>query len=164
MEDLTKRVEGRTFEFSFPLPGATKRKKNHPKPAGPGKARPPQTPNNQATGVGTPPKPDGHGRRLNSNGTPQETTPAKTGDTRQNRQEYERLRRQRPECQEAHRKAEQKRRQTAKELGKCRDCPAPAITGQTRCETCAKSHRQSRRHSDAEGRSQGSGNDRPGRP
>ena len=65
------------------------------------------------------------------------------------RQEYERVRRQSPERQEAHSRAEQKRRQRAKELGLCRHCSAEAIPSQTRCETCAEKHRQARRKNGA---------------
>ena len=131
------------------MPGTAQRKRKNSKAAGPGKARTPKTRNNQATRVSAPPKPEGRGRPLNRNGTPQEISTTKTGDTRQDRREYERLRRQRPERQEANRKAEQKRRQKAKDLGLCQRCGQPAIPGQTRCETCAEAHRQSRRQSDA---------------
>ena len=44
---------------------------------------------------------------------------------------------------------EQKKRERAKELGPCRNCSKPAIPGQSRCETCAEHHRQSRRGRDA---------------
>ena len=72
--------------------------------------------------------------------------------TSPDRREYERLRGQRPERKEAHRQAQVKRRQQAKELGLCRSCNAKAIPGQTRCETCAEKHRASRRIYDAKRR------------
>ena len=36
----------------------------------------------------------------------------------------------------------------AKSLGLCRRCGEPAIQGQTRCDSCAESHRQARRVND----------------
>ena len=62
-----------------------------------------------------------------------------------NRQAYERLRQQRPERREAQRKIHQRKREEAKQSGKCVRCPNQAIEGQTRCETCAEEHRKSRR-------------------
>ena len=62
-----------------------------------------------------------------------------------NRQAYERLRQQRPERQEAQRKIHQRKREEAKQSGKCVKCPNQAIEGQTRCETCAEKHRKYRR-------------------
>ena len=64
------------------------------------------------------------------------------------RQEYERLRRQRPERRETARKTARERRQRAKELGLCRDDSNKAIPGQTRCETCAEKQRQARRRNE----------------
>ena len=69
--------------------------------------------------------------------------------TPEQRQEYERARNQTPERMEYNRRLAQEQRQKAKEASKCRDCSKPAIPGQTRCEACAESHRQSRRRSDA---------------
>ena len=59
------------------------------------------------------------------------------------------FRSQHPERKEYQRLHEQKKRERAKELGPCRNCSKPAIPGQSRCETCAEHHRQSRRRSDA---------------
>ena len=70
--------------------------------------------------------------------------PATTTSASPDRREYERLRRQRPERMEAKKRAEQERRWRARELGLCRDCNDKAIPEQTRCETCAEKHRQSR--------------------
>ena len=67
-----------------------------------------------------------------------------------NQQEYGHLRQQRSDRREAQRKWAQENRQKAKQFGLCRDCRNEAIPGQTRCETCAESHRQARRRSDAE--------------
>ena len=66
---------------------------------------------------------------------------------KQERAEYERRRNQTPERKEQARLLAQSRQRKAKELGKCRNCIRPAILGQTRCETCAEAHRQSRRRS-----------------
>lgn len=52
-----KRVEGRPFEFAFPLPGAAKSKKNSPKATGPSKSESPKTRKNQATRASSLPKP-----------------------------------------------------------------------------------------------------------
>ena len=68
---------------------------------------------------------------------------------KQERAEYERRRNQTPERKEQARLLAQSRQRKAKELGKCRNCIQPAILGQTRCETCAENHSQSRRRSDA---------------
>ena len=54
-----------------------------------------------------------------------------------------------PEHMEYNWSLAQEQRQKAKELGKCRISPNPAIPGQTRCSDCAEHHRQSRRRSDA---------------
>ena len=70
--------------------------------------------------------------------------PATATPTSPDRREYERLRRQRPERMEVKKRAEQERRRRARELGLCRDCNNKAIPGQTRCDTCAEKHRQSR--------------------
>ena len=83
------------------------------------------------------------------------TTPAKrihtpkVKRTAEERSEYEQARSQKPERKEYNRQYQRKRNQIAKEIGKCKICPNPAIPGQTRCETCAETHRQARRTSDA---------------
>ena len=78
--------------------------------------------------------------------------------TPEQRQEYERARNQTPERREYNRRYAQEQRQQAKQLGKCRDCPEPAITGQTRCPVCGEAHRQSRRRSDDKRRATAKGN------
>ena len=152
-----KRVEGRTFEFSFPLPGTAKSKKNSPKAAGPGKNTAPKTPKDRAAGTSSPPKPDDRVHHLDSNGPLQEIPSTKANDTRRDRQAYDQDRRKTPERREYHRRFAQQQRQKAKELGKCRNCGKPAILSQTRCHTCAKNHRQSRRSSDARRRAEAKG-------
>ena len=80
------------------------------------------------------------------------TKPANGTTMSAERREYERVRSQHPERKEYQRLHEQKKRERAKELGPCRNCSKPAIPGQSRCETCAENHRQSRRRSDAKRR------------
>ena len=70
--------------------------------------------------------------------------PATATSPSPDRREYERLRRKRPERMEAKKRTAQERRRRARELGLCRDCNDKAIPEQTRCETCAEKHRQSR--------------------
>ena len=117
-----------TFQHTFPLPRrpragtkqTTRARKKLPKP-----------------------KPKGDGKRPPA-------TKAKDPETaRETRREYDQARNRTPERREYQRQLAQEQRQRAKELGKCRNCPEPAIPGQTRCTTCAEAHRQSRRQSDA---------------
>ena len=68
--------------------------------------------------------------------------PPRPKATPEDRREYERTRRQRPERRETLRKASQAHRQKAKNLGLCRDCSNPAIPERTRCKICAEKHRQ----------------------
>ena len=82
------------------------------------------------------------------------TTPAeiaanpKVKKTPEERKEHERKRQRTPERQEYQRRLRRILSQTAKENGQCVNCAKPAITDQTRCETCAENHRQSRRRSE----------------
>ena len=66
-----------------------------------------------------------------------------------NRQDYERLRGQRPERKEALRKYKQEKRESAKALGICKHCGDPAIPDQTRCKKCAGKHQVAGRASAA---------------
>ena len=143
------RVEGRTFEFSFPLPGSAQRKRNPSKVAGPGKNAAPKTRKDQKAGASGSPKPKSSVHQLNGDNTHQETPSAKANGTRQDRREYEQARNKTPERMEYNRRLAQEQRQKARELGQCRNCSEPAILSQTRCPTCAEHHRQSRRRSDA---------------
>ena len=107
---------------------AAKQSENSPSPKSP--ARPPQN--------GADPRP--------AKPTDQpRLQPGKATGVSPNRQAYERLRQQRPERREAQRKVHQRKREEAKQSGKCVRCPNQAIEGQTRCETCAEKHRKSRR-------------------
>ena len=116
------------FQHTFPIPGRpragtkqTKRaKKKLPKP-----------------------KPKGDGKRPPA-------TRAKDPETAgEARREYEQARNRTPERREYQRRYAEEQRQRAKLLGKCQNCSKPAIPSQSRCETCAEAHRQSRRRSDA---------------
>ena len=140
-----KRVEGRTFEFSFPLPGKAQGKKV----AHPGKNAAPKTRKNPTVGTSGSQKPERRVPQPNSNSAHQETPAAQAGDTRQGGREYEQAQRKSPERREYQQQLAQEQRQRAKELGRCRNCSKSAILGQSRCETCAENHRQSRRRSNA---------------
>ena len=65
------------------------------------------------------------------------------------RREYDRKRNKNPDHREKQRLLAQQRRPIAKETGRCKSCTKAAIPGQTRCEACAESYRQSRRRSEA---------------
>ena len=116
------------FEHTFPIPGRTRAGTKQTKRA---KKKLPK------------PKPKGDRKR------PPATKSKDPETAREARREYEQVRSQHPERKEYQRLHEQKKRERAKELGLCRNCSKPAIPGQSRCETCAGNHRQSRRRSDA---------------
>ena len=77
-----------------------------------------------------------------------EPTPAQVEAKEENRRKYERKRRQTPERKELRRRIAQARRDEAKKLGICKDCPNPTVPDQTRCETCAEKHRQTRKRAE----------------
>ena len=147
-----KRAEGRTFEFSFALPGNTQSKKEAPPTPTippPRKNPGPEKSNNKPSGnAGTKASPKagtaGNVREPNSN--------LSSKDAPQVRRESDRIRRQRPERNEYQRRIAKEMRQKAKALGKCKSCPQPAIPGQTRCPSCAEKHRVSRRRNDGQRR------------
>ena len=58
--------------------------------------------------------------------------------------ENDQKRAQTPERKELQPRAAQARRDEAKSLGLCKDCPNPAVPDRTRCETCAAKHQASR--------------------
>ena len=77
-----------------------------------------------------------------------DTVDAKDGITspKQTRQEYERLRNQRPDRKEyARRRAHEKRKQRLA-LGLCVPCGEPATNSQTRCPACAAKHQEYRKN------------------
>ena len=71
------------------------------------------------------------------------------------RHAYDEARSQTTERREYRRIRAREERQRAKELGRCRSCPNPAIPGETRCPGCAEKHRQSHRRSAAKSRAAG---------
>ena len=142
-------MEGRTFEFSFPLLGRAQGKRDSSKAAGPGKNTAPKT---RPSGPAVLQKPERRVPQPNGNSAHQETPAAQAGDTHKDRWEYEQAQNKSPERIEYQRLYAQKRPQRARELGKCRNCSKPAILGQTRCFSCAEAHRQSRRRSDVKRR------------
>ena len=83
---------------------------------------------------------------------PRKPSPSDKNTTSVKRQEYERLRGQRPERKEAVRQAVKKRRHDRIAAGLCIGCEAPPIPGETRCEVCAEKHRIARRKSAAKTR------------
>ena len=130
-----KRVEGRTFEFSFPLPGSAQYKtKSVVTPLS--KSRQPRKKASSTSG---------DAQECSKNKISSKTL----SEQAQARHEYERTRSKSPERMEYRRLHQKKRVQDAKVLGLCTRCRRPAIPGQTRCETCAEAHRQSRRRNDA---------------
>ena len=84
-----KRVEGRTFEFSFPLPGKAQGKKDISKVAHPGKNAAPKTRKPPTVGTSGSQKPEPRVQQPNGSSTHQETPTAQAGDTRQGGREYE---------------------------------------------------------------------------
>ena len=138
------RVEGRTFEFSFPLPGNAQAKKKRSRAADPGKNTGSKARKNHREGsAGTTRCP----QELNGNSTSQEAPSDDAEDQRKKFRKYDRARSQTPERMEYRRLLAQERRQKAKELGKCKSCSNPAKPGQTRCPTCAEKHRESKQRS-----------------
>ena len=79
-------------------------------------------------------------------------SPSDKNATSVKRQEYERLRSQRPERKEAARQAAKNRRHDHIAAGLCVVCEGPPIPGETRCEVCAEKHRIARRKSYAKRR------------
>ena len=74
-----------------------------------------------------------------------EPTPEQLEERQQKRLAYDLKRSQTPERKERRRRNAQARRDEAKRLGLCVDCGAAPISGETRCPTCADTHRVSRR-------------------
>ena len=152
-----KRVEGRTFEFSFPLPPSKQPKRTQsadisknssPKQrvAGQQKGRKSDGPAEKATPKSA--KAENHAQLKTVNRT-NEAAPSKGNIKLQDRRAYNRMRSQLPERKESHRLYQKKRREKAKERGQCRSCSNPSIPGQIRCVSCAEHHRESHRRYDA---------------
>ena len=127
-------MEGRTFEFSFPLPGSAQRNNKGSKTAGPRKNAPKtrktrKNRKNRKAGTSGSPRPENRVHQPNGNNTSRETPSTKANGTRQDRREYGQARNKTPERMEYNRRLAQEQHRKAKESGKCRNCPAPAITG-----------------------------------
>ena len=120
------RVEGRTFDFTFDLPGK-------PEVGKPAKKRSKRTPPQKGQPKSRQPK-----RRP-------ELSAAEVEAKREERLEYERRRAKSPDRREQNRLHAQERRRKAIEEGLCVACRAPAIPEQSRCPTCAEQHRVDRR-------------------
>ena len=73
-----------------------------------------------------------------------EPTPEQVEAKVESRRAYDQKRSQTPERKELHRRVAQARRDEAKKLGLCRDCPNPTTRDRIRCETCAAKHQASR--------------------
>ena len=95
-----------------------------------------------------------HPVKLAPSRTPEDIAAAEE-KSRVARREYDEKRNNSQDPREYHRRYAQEQRQKAKELGKCRDCSKPAISGQTRCPTCAENHRQSRRRNERQQKGDG---------
>ena len=131
------RVEGRTWEATFSLP----------EPANAG-GRPPSRgkPARKTKGNRSASKPRAKaGPKGKQAKRRPELSPAEVEAKRQDRLEYDRRRRQTPERKEQNRLHAREKRREAKAAGLCRDCRAPAIPEQTRCEACADKRRVARR-------------------
>ena len=134
---LHPRAVGRTFEFTFTLPkpqntgGGPQKAKKHPV------QKPPRKPKVKKPSKKATPKaqhPERH----------PEPTPAEVEAKKQARREYDQKRLQTLKRKELQRRVAQARRDEAKSLGLCKDCPNAAIPDRTRCETCAEKHQASR--------------------
>ena len=116
-----KRVEGRTFQLSFPLPG---KMQHSPKPGKKAK---------------TPEKTGKKKAKPNEDNTGKPDQPVRP---KSNRKEYEKSRNQRPERKEYNRQHQAESRNEAKRNGLCTECQRePALKRQTRCQKCSEKHR-----------------------
>ena len=107
--------------------------------------------NRQAQAKQTGPAEKPHGilqEQVNPTTQTKATLTRKVKKTPTKREEYDRARSQTPERKEYRRQHQRKLDKIAKETSKCVSCPNLAIKDQTRCETCAEKHRQSRRRSE----------------
>ena len=135
----TPPTKGRFFQYTFKLPENNRR--HRAKTRKPPTRKPPRKPTVRKPQKEAAPKARQPKRRP-------EPTPAEVEAKRQKLLDYYRLKNQNPEHKERARLFAQEKRRKAKELGLCRDCPNPAIPAQSRCETCAKQQRESRRRAE----------------
>ena len=128
----------RIFESTFELPSPKRRPGHKPKNAKkPPVQKPPRKPKVKKPSKKAAPKERTSKRRP-------EPTPAEVEAKKQARREYDQKRRQTLERKELQRRVAQARRDEAKKLGICKDCPNPAVPDRTKCETCAAKHQASR--------------------
>ena len=135
--------ERQLFSYTFALPTNSRKYLNDLKAGKTPRRRPAESENT--------PTPKGVKKRATQIGTTDEKSvkQPRTKQTAEDRRNYDKDRNQTAERKAYQRRQRRKQVQTAKETGKCRDCPNPAILGQTKCQTCAEKHRQRRRKSDA---------------
>ena len=136
----TTPTKGRFFQHTFKLPENNRR--HRAKTRKPPTQKPPRKPT-----VRKPQKKAAVPKARQPKRRP-EPTPAEVEARRQKLLDYYRLKNQTPEHKERARLFAQEKRRKSKELGLCRDCPNPAIPGQSRCETCAEKHRQARKRAE----------------
>ena len=127
----------RIFESTFELPPQKGPGPRPQKAKKPPVRKPPRKPKVRKPGKKAAPKERTSKRRP-------EPTPAEVEAKKQARREYDQKRHQTPERRELQRRLAQARRDEAKSLGLCKDCPNPAVPNQTKCETCAAKHQASR--------------------
>ena len=123
------RAVGRTFEYTFPLPKPQNAGGGPKKAKKPPVQKPPRKPKVKKPSTKATPKAPKAERRP-------EPTPEEVEAKKQARREYDKKRDQTPERKELQRRVAQARRDEAKRLGLCKDCPNPAVPNRTRCESC----------------------------
>ena len=136
-------TEQQLFSYTFTLPANSRKYlnqlKNRKKP-GKGNTKPEstRTPKRKKTAASQIRPPDEKAVRDH-----------RTKQTAEDRRKYEKARNQTPERKEYRRRYRREQIQIAKETGRCKDCPNPAIPNQTKCATCEEKHRKNRSKSDA---------------
>ena len=124
---------GTTFEWEFEFP-ITTNPAYQPKPAPKRKTKKPANPKPASA----------RARKTSKPSTAQPVKPKASEKTKRVRLTPEE-RQERPRARAA------EKRRKLKESGLCKDCQQPAIPGQTRCQSCANKHRQSRRPRQSKG-------------
>ena len=134
----------RIFESTFELPPQKGPGPRPQKAKKPPVRKPPRKPKVRKPGKKAAPKERTSKRRP-------EPTPAEVEAKKQARREYDQERRQTPERRELQRRLAQARRDEAKSLGLCKNCPNLAVPNRTKCETLAAKHQASRARRTAKG-------------
>ena len=128
----TTPTEGRFFQYIFRLPESNRKRGRKPRTTSTRKQ-----PRKISTGK-PPRKETPEPRRQQPRPEP---TPAEVEASKEKRRQYERRRSQTPERKENSRRYAREHQMKVKETRTCRNCPNPAIPGETRCPTCAAQHR-----------------------